>query len=260
MTNNQITNLNQIFYDTLYSGKNPVRYLLHAILSFDQQAKSKPNALFIKPFLLGYQRTHDSLKVLDYGCGWGSFLHKLPHWVKPFCFDLSINAMQLVQSTLALRGRTAYMAQIDDQNNIMPTDFGFIICSHVLEHVPDDGYLLRKFNQALAPDGFLLVNVPINETWYDPKHERAYTIDTLYNTLSGAGFQPVVEWQVDKWTGFLLDRELKPHGVSVPLRWLLRVWRMVLALLPYSLLRVSERILLRHRPFQQLLVIAKKIA
>ncbi len=39
--------------------------------------------------------------------------------------------------------------------------FDFILCSHVLEHVPDDRRAMREFRRVLAPNGFALLLVPI---------------------------------------------------------------------------------------------------
>lgn len=39
--------------------------------------------------------------------------------------------------------------------------FDVILCSHVLEHVPDDRQAMREFNRVLKPDGFAILMVPI---------------------------------------------------------------------------------------------------
>jgi SAM-dependent methyltransferase len=62
--------------------------------------------------------------------------------------------------------------------------FDAIICSHVLEHVPDDRAAMRELRRILRPDGWAIVQVPIDyeraETLEDPaiqtptERERAY--------------------------------------------------------------------------------------
>ncbi len=59
-----------------------------------------------------------------------------------------------------------------------------ILCSHVLEHIPDDRAAMRELRRVLAPDGWAILVVPIDEsretTYEDPsivepeERERAF--------------------------------------------------------------------------------------
>jgi SAM-dependent methyltransferase len=51
--------------------------------------------------------------------------------------------------------------------------FDAILCSHVLEHIPDDGAAMRELRRVTSPGGWCLVMVPLDvmrsETYEDPR-------------------------------------------------------------------------------------------
>jgi SAM-dependent methyltransferase len=88
------------------------------------------------------------------------------------------------------------------KNNV----FDIIICSHVLEHIPDDKKGMMEISRVLGKDGWAVLQVPINEnfeiTYEDPSiktplerlkhfgqedHVRIYGRD-YYNRLRSTGF------------------------------------------------------------------------
>ena len=52
--------------------------------------------------------------------------------------------------------------------------FDFIICNHVLEHIPDDTKAMQELYRVLAPSGTAIVQVP-----YDAKREITYEDNTI---------------------------------------------------------------------------------
>jgi SAM-dependent methyltransferase len=96
--------------------------------------------------------------------------------------------------------------RLDITDMDLPDDsFDLVLCSHVLEHVPDDRAALRELARIVAPGGLVLIVIPyhpLQETFEDPAitkplaravafgqpgHVRVYGID-FDERLREAGF------------------------------------------------------------------------
>lgn len=61
--------------------------------------------------------------------------------------------------------------------------FDFILCSHVLEHVPDDNKALSELYRVLKPGGTALILVPLNGVSYNLPYDESKTVENdEYNT------------------------------------------------------------------------------
>ena len=82
-------------------------------------------------------------------------------------------------------GLYTYADEIIDIQDI-PYDecyFDLIICSHVLEHVPDDMNALRELYRVLKPGGTALILVPMNGVSYNLPYDELKTLEREeYNT------------------------------------------------------------------------------
>jgi len=106
--------------------------------------------------------------------------------------------------------------------------FDAVLCSHVLEHVPDDARAMRELRRILAPGGWALVMVPIDHgratTYEDPSlttpaqrreaywqedHVRLYAPDVA-DRLAAAGFDRVERVQAGAELG---ERTVLRHGL-----------------------------------------------
>lgn len=87
-----------------------------------------------------------------------------------------------LQSWLSKRGGSYVRVDLDESRADVQADItdmsafrdgcaDIVVCSHVLEHVPDDGAALRELRRILAPDGFAFLMVPqynARQTFEDP--------------------------------------------------------------------------------------------
>ena len=136
-------------------------------------------------------------KVLEVGCGTGNLLN-----------ILSINDLELHGSDYS----NEYLTKAKQKNpNIEffqgsltdPTMWGkynqkfdSIICSEVLEHLPDDLKALKIIHTLLKPNGVLIITVPALMLLYsefDEKigHYRRYSMNSICSVVVNAGFDIV---------------------------------------------------------------------
>jgi ubiquinone/menaquinone biosynthesis C-methylase UbiE len=99
-----------------------------------------------------------------------------------------------------------YKADIQDMNEIADNTYDVWICSHVLEHIPDDRKALSELYRILKPGGIGLLLVPLDlsreetdeengcseaENWRrfgQGDHVRAYAKKDFMNRVVQSGF------------------------------------------------------------------------
>ena len=112
------------------------------------------------------------------------------------------------------RSADLYRNNVDDRVDVTDMrryadgSFDVVLCSHVLEHVPDDRRAMRELHRILRPDGFAIVMVPlvhgVDESNEDPAidtpalrwkyfgsddHVRQYGRRDFAGRLAAAGFE-----------------------------------------------------------------------
>jgi len=201
--------------------------------------------------------TGSKLEILDYGCGWGNLISSLPSdKVAASIFDISGVCVDRVRRLMATRKARCMVVSMKPSTD-RPGEFDIIVCSHVLEHVPSDRGLLDEFHASLKDDGMLVVNVPINEVWDDPKHARKYFPASIKQLMADTGFKVIADYQVDRWTALILS-----HEVRMKFSWLAKMLfkplRLALAVVPYRIMLLAERVFCSQREPQQYIIVARK--
>ena len=93
--------------------------------------------------------------ILDAGCGTGLNLRHLP--IGSTGIDINPRNVELVH------GRLPGHRVVEGDIEAMPFEdgaFATVLCTEVLEHVPDPATAVREFRRVLQPDGVLIGSVP----------------------------------------------------------------------------------------------------
>ncbi len=110
--------------------------------------------------------------------------------------------------------------------------FGCILCSEVLEHVPDDTKAISELRRVLKPGGVLVVTVPFQKRFWAEDdeyvgHVRRYEPGELERKLHANGFHKVrtrkLSGTIERWLTRRSLRTYQKGGATsrLPL-WLLR--------------------------------------
>jgi len=134
--------------------------------------------------------------------------------IRLFDFAPAYPLSRKIRRYRSIEYRSADLSRADVQEHIDLTDIHYpdasvdiFLCSHILEHIPDDRRAMRELRRILKPGGFGLVLVPlvigIDETHEDPKiesnelrwkyfgmgdHVRQYGKRDFIGRLTEAGF------------------------------------------------------------------------
>jgi 2-polyprenyl-3-methyl-5-hydroxy-6-metoxy-1,4-benzoquinol methylase len=146
--------------------------------------------------------------VLDAGCGLGRHLRHLARIPDLKIYGIDKNTWALRETSKSLDTQPdaltkEYLVSIADINKLPFADASFdcVICSEVLEHIPDHQNAIRELDRILKPNGTLAVSVPryfaericwlISHAYHNEEggHIRIYRKKQLYQMLTGQGFQ-----------------------------------------------------------------------
>jgi SAM-dependent methyltransferase len=103
-------------------------------------------------------------RLLDYGCGDGTFLGMLAARPDSPLLAMGAELHQSIVEDCRARFRACERLRFELCTDLESADsgsFDVIFCMEVLEHIPEPGPLLDVFDRLLAPSGVVVISVPI---------------------------------------------------------------------------------------------------
>jgi len=133
----------------------------------------------------------DSRRILDVGCGTGTNLAALRLYGEVEGVDSEAAAVEFSHR----RGEHAVRHHSGADLPYGDGSFDLVTLLDVIEHVADDGVLLREVRRVLAPEGRVLITVPAYMWMWGAQdeiahHHRRYTRPQLRAALARSGFAP----------------------------------------------------------------------
>ncbi|BAP63280.1 class I SAM-dependent methyltransferase [Methanococcus maripaludis] len=133
-------------------------------------------------------------KILDVGCGKGTYLKKI-HEIRP---DVELYGVDIGNVTEFMPNYINFTLCSGDNMPFENERFDFIFCFHVLEHILNPYDFMMEFNRVLKKDGLIYIEMPYYKTayipdgginfWSDPTHIRPYNYRSVERLLIENGF------------------------------------------------------------------------
>jgi SAM-dependent methyltransferase len=170
----------------------------------------------------------DGLAVLDLGCGQGRHIHGLYYAADMTCLGMDLSLEDVLHTRAGFdafpdfsgaRGQSYGLACADALHIPLPdASLDRVICSEVLEHLPDYKTALAEINRITRPGGMFALSVPrawpericwnLSEEYHNTPggHVRIFNAKTLRLDVEKAGFRYLGKHYA--------------HGLHAPYWWL----------------------------------------
>lgn len=129
------------------------------------------------------QYTIETSDVLDAGVALGEIFDYVN--VNKYGVDISIDYLRITQN----KNINVCLAMLED----LPYNdsiFDMVLCKNVLEHVLDLNAVIKEFDRILKPNGYILLQVPYNQS--------------LKDYVTSTEFKYVHLWRFDEWDLMML--------------------------------------------------------
>lgn len=177
---------------------------------------------------LNLLRLHDGATLLDLGCGAGRHMHAAYYDARCHVVGVDLNLDDLIRAREGFgslpdmepdSGRAFSLSRASALSlPFADASFDRIICSEVLEHIPDYEAALREMKRVLKPGGILALSVP--RAW--PERICWALSDEYHNTPGGhiRIFRESILRQAVENRGLVFLRRHFAHGLHAPYWWL----------------------------------------
>ena len=142
--------------------------------------------------------------IFDYGFGAGTFFRYCPRDSRLFGVEMDAENVASVRAMLRGRGfpepdlRTIEIEHWQE-HPLLARQYDVILCSHILEHLPDPPGFLRKMRDCLHPASAFLGLVPINERRMDPHHVQTVNREKVNRWAAESGLRVQSYLEGDPW-------------------------------------------------------------
>jgi SAM-dependent methyltransferase len=178
---------------------------------------------------------HGRCRMLDVGCGTGSFLYR--H--RDLGWETWGVEMSPVAGEVARRAGLRVIIGMIESADLPRGYFDLIVMMHVLEHVEDPSVVLAHLRPLLAPGGQVLIEVPNADSWglrfwgtywfplELPRHFSHFGRADLTRLAEGTGYRVIrclmrneSEWHASSLDYWLEERSWLPPALRKrPLAW-----------------------------------------
>lgn len=130
------------------------------------------------------------VKIADLGCGSGIISQKLANFAKVDAFDIDVQTVKFAKQIYHQSINLNFYA--NSIFSIKKNNYDLVLCSEVLQYIPDDLAALKKINKMLKPNGYLILTVPFNKnliTEFDKREKsRRYSLKQISYKMEKANF------------------------------------------------------------------------
>jgi ubiquinone/menaquinone biosynthesis C-methylase UbiE len=148
------------FFDYLSVGRNE-SIQANPVIRYEQELRAET--------VLGLLAVKPGERVLDIGCGNARDITRVTecggHVVG---VDISAGMVAAAKQELERMGMSGIKLQVGDATSLDFPDASFdkVLCSEVIEHIPDALQALREMRRVLRPGGCLVLSTPNKGSWY----------------------------------------------------------------------------------------------
>ncbi len=188
------------FFDEMASTRNDV-FRSNPVIDYEQQVRGAVVLEALQPAA--------GDMILDIGCGNArDIMPMLQRGATIVGVDLSAGMIAQAQRDLEAAGFRGATLEVGDATNLRFADATFdkVVCSEVIEHIPDTDRAIAEINRVLRPGGLLVVSTPNRQSWYG--FERFLLWDKV---LRRRWNHPFDNWRTPRQVRSLLER----HGFAI---------------------------------------------